>query len=250
MPYLYKRVRTPHRDFVTRTKCFYINAGDGKRPRRARMSRTDEGKAERNRRDAYKKRMYEIYNNFDKGDFWVTLTWQADKLGGKSPEEAHRVLLQVLQKIRRVLQRAGLPFVYYAKTEAGVRTRVHHHILIKNSPQVLDLLFKLWKGFGKVKDFQEIYDFESGKLVKYFLDGGDHKELEFIKYSHSRNLVQPEVEKHIYPFESFRTNPRPPKPDGIYRWEVRNLYNGFPDLDGYIYQEYELVKIRIGGGDV
>lgn len=244
MPYLYKRVITKHADFVTRTKCFYYNPDKAKGKRGVRLCSAGESKKLRNKRNAYLKRKYMIYNNFDVGDMWITLTWQKDMLGELNAEEAHRALMCVLGKIRKKLARKKIPFVYFAKTEAGENTRVHHHLFVKNNFDVISMIFDYWKAYGKVKDFQQIYDFGSGRLVKYFLDGGDHKGLDFEKYSHSRNLQEPEIEKHIYPFNSFRENPKPPKDkDGIH-YEIRNLYNGFADIDGYIYQEYELVKLQ------
>lgn len=240
MPYLYKRVRTKHKDFITRTKCFYY-AQDTKKQRGVRACPTGEGKKLRNARAAYQKRKYEIYTNFDIGDYWITLTWSEKALGSMSPDDAHKCLMKVLSKMRKKAARKGAQLMFYAKTEAGTNVRVHHHLFIKNSADIIGMLFEYWKEFGKIKDFSEIYDFKSGALVTYFLDGGDHKGLDFEKYSHSRNLMPPEVEKHIYPFESFRANPKLPKErDGMY-CKIQNLYNGFPDLDGYIYQEYELV---------
>lgn len=242
MPYLYKRIKTKHKDFITRTKIFYSPSGMN-RPRGVRRCPTGEGKKERNRRNAYIKRKVDIYNNFDIGDIWATLTWKESALPD-TPEEAHRLLMKALSKIRRVLAKEGIPLVYYVKTEAGDNTRVHHHLFIKNNFSVIQMLFGVWKNYGKVKDFQEIYDFKSGKLVKYFLDT-DHKGLDFEKYAHSRNFKPVEVEKRIYPFDSFRENPRPPKDEDGIHYQIANLYNGFPDIDGYIYQEYELIKHRI-----
>lgn len=244
MPYLYKRVRTKHRDFVTRTKCVCYNFEHTKKRRGVRLCRTGESKGKRNKRAAYLKRKYMLYNNFDKGDMWITLTYNKANIPG-SPEEAHKTLMNVLSKIRKKLSRKNIPFKYYIKTEAGERVRVHHHLFIHNNFKVVSMLYEYWKEFGKVKDFQEIYDFESGRLVKYFLDGGDHKGLGFEKYSHSRNMVEPEVEKRIYPHSSFREVPRPPRPEDGCVFEIQNLKNFFPDIDGFIYQEYEIVKREV-----
>lgn len=248
MPYICKTVKTKHVDFVTRNKCYYYNPEKAREKRSVKRCPTGESKQGRNRRAAYLKRKYHIYENFDKGDMWVTLTYRDGK--SLEPEEAHKNLMNVLSKIRKKLARKGIPFVYYIKTEAGERVRVHHHLFIKNNFDVIGVLYGYWKEFGKVRDFQEIYDFASGRLVKYFLDGGDHKSLGFEKYAHSRNLREPEVEVHIYPFNSFRAIPREPKAaDGV-RYVIQNLYNGFPDIDGFIYQEYEILKIPIGAEGV
>lgn len=244
MPYIYKRVHTPHRDFITRTKCFYYNIPKAKKKRGVRVASTPESKQKRNEHRAYLDRKYLIYNNFDKGDMWVTLTWRQDKIPS-DPEVAHKLMMNVLSRIRKKLKRADIAFQYFVKTEAGERQRVHHHLLIKNNFDVISVLYEYWKEYGRVRDFQEIYNLGNGKLVKYILDGGDHKELNFEKYSHSRNLVKPEVETRIYPAKSFRENPKPPKCDIEGKeWVIENLNNWFPDIDGFIYQEYELVMVE------
>lgn len=240
MPVLYKRVRTKHREFVTRTKCFYYNCSTAKKSRGVRMRKTGEGKANRNKRNAYLKRKYELYTNFDIGDLWITLT-NKDK---SDPDTVHKRMTEMLAKVRKKLKKKNIPFVYYAKTEAGEKTRPHLHLLVKNtSPEILGLILSEWK-HGSIKDSQEIYNLQNGKLITYFLNGGNHKDLDFEKYTHSRNLEEPKIEKRLYPYDSFRKNPRPPKAEYGYKYIVRNLYNGFPDLDGFVYQEYELEKVK------
>ncbi len=241
MPVLEKRVIIKNREFVTKSKCFYYNPLSAKGRRKARKFSTGESKLARNKRAAYLKRKYEIYENFDKGDLWITLTYNQDSVP-ELPEEAHRNMTRVLAKIQRKLKKSNIPFVWYLKTESGERQRVHHHLLIKNNFDVVKEIYSHWKKFGKVKDFSEVYDIDSGKLIKYILDGGQHKDLNFEKYSHSRNLRQPEVHTRVIPVNNFRANPKPPVRNDGFVYRIEGLYNGFPDLDGFIYQEYVIVK--------
>ena len=240
--YLYKRVKTKHRDFITKTKCFYYNLDTVRKKRGVRTIKTSLSKQERNERAAYLHRKYLIYNNFDINDMWVTLTWKQDKLPDE-PEQAHRILMNVLSNIRKKLARAGKPFIYFIKTEAGERQRVHHHLFIRNNFEVVSVLYDYWGEYGNVRDFRKIYSFNDGRLVTYFLDGGEHKGLNYEKYSHSRNMREPEIEKRVEHHASFRENPKPPKSDEGEEYIIQNLYNGFPDIDGYAYQEYEVVKV-------
>lgn len=241
MPCLYKRVITKEREFITRTKCFYYNPANSKKTRGVRMCSTGEGKQKRNAHNSYLKRKYELYNNFSVGDWWVTLT-EREWL---EPCAAHKNMTAVIDLLRRWCNRRNIPLIYYAKTEAGETIRAHHHILIQNTdPSIIGRLMQYWQKYGNVKDAKPIYNISDGRLITYFLDGGDHKGLNFEKYTHSQNLVQPVIEVRIYPNDSFRTTPRPPKAEDGYKYEIRNLYNGFPDRDGFIYQEYELVKIK------
>ena len=254
MPYLYKRIKTKNRDFVIRTKVLsYVISGEKKR-RGFRQCKTSESRAERNRRNAKLKQKYLIYNNFDVGDWWLTLTHSEDR----DPEAAHKIMMYELSKISKKLKRRGIPFVYFVKTEAGERQRAHHHLLIKNTaPGIAEMIVEAWQKYGRIADQRQIYNLENGKLVNYFLNGGDHKELNFEKFSHSRNLKEPEVEKRIYPANSFREMPKAPEAESItegkksykIKYRVENLYNGFPDLDGYVFQYYELAKIREDIGD-
>lgn len=244
MPYIKKTITTKHGTFIIKTKCFYYNPANSKKRRTARLAPTPEGKKKRNERQKYLHNKYLMLNNFDVGDMWVTLTYRENTVPSDG-DAAHKNMTDVLSKIQKRLKRRGIPFMHFAKTEASETIRPHHHLLIKNNFHVVSVLYEYWKEFGKVKDFQEIYDIENGSLVKYILDGGDHKELTFEKYSHSRNLAEPKVETKIYPAKSFRENPKPPKPDidGT-EYAIKNLKNFFPDRDGYIYQEYEIVKVR------
>lgn len=245
MPVLYKRVKTKHNiDFITRTKCFYYNPANTKRKRGIRRYKTGEKKAETNKRNSYLKRKYELFNNFDVGDWWITLTEREVM----PAQEAHQNMTRAISLLRKACKRKSIQLIYYAKTEAGecsdVRVRPHHHLIIKNTdPAIVGMLMQYWQSYGNVSAIKPIYNITDGRLITYFLDSGDHKDLDFEKYSHSRNLVQPEVETRIYPHESFRTTPRPPKCEYGYKYVIRNLYNGFPDQDGFTYQEYELIKV-------
>ena len=242
MPILATYVKTKHREFVTRTKCFFYSCEHAKKPRGVRMSKTGEGKKKRNQRKAYLKRKYEMYNNFDIGDWFFTFTNCKDF----DADTQHKTVMKILSKAQQKLKRKGIPFTYYVKTEAGERVRPHTHALIKNtSPEIVSILIELWQENGNVKDIKPIYNLANGKLITYILDGGDHKELNYEKYSHSRNLVPPVVEKRIYPYNSFRQQPRPPKAEYGYKYEVRNLKNWFPDRDGFVYQEYELELVKL-----
>lgn len=245
--YLYKRIKTINGEYIERTKCFYYNPANSKKKRAVRLCRTSESKKAKNKRQAQTKQKYEILNNFSAGDYWITLTHR-DKIGA---DEADKRLMHVIGKVQRALKRKNTPFVYYAKTEAAEdcgkhSSKPHHHLLVKNtSPEIVGLLLKHWNEYGKVRDVTEIYNIRDGKLVGYFQNPTNHKMLTYEKYHHSRNLVPPEIEKRIYPAGSFRENPRPPKCEEYgWHYEIANLKNGDADIDGYVYQFYELVKVK------
>lgn len=241
---LYKRVKTKHREFVYRSKCFYYNPSNSKKSRGVRIARTEEGKKKRNERQAYLKKKHDIYENFDIGDYWITLTYK-DRT---EPEEADRILSGVMAKLQKKLKRKGIPFVWYKTTEAGNTQRAHHHLLIrKTDSKIAGLLLEYWNTYGHIRDIQEITDMTSGRLVKYFLDGGEHKNLNYKTFGHSRNLRKPEVITRITPMKEIRENPKPPKCDEDgYRYEILRdtVKNWFPDIDGFTYQEYEMIKVK------
>lgn len=241
---LYKRVKTKHREFVYRTKCFYYNPSNSKKERGVRLSRTGEGKKKRNERQAYLKKKHDIYENFDVGDYWITLTYK----NWIEPEEADKLLSEVMAKLQKKLKRKGIPFVWYKTTEASPTQRTHHHLLIrKTSPQISGLLLEYWNQYGHIRDIQEITNMSNGKLVTYFLDGSNHKNLTYKTFGHSRNLRKPEVITRVMTMNSIRENPKPPKcDDDGYRYEIvgSTVKNWFPDIDGFTYQEYELIKVK------
>lgn len=243
MAYLYKRVHTKHRDFVSRTKCFYYSLSRERKTRGVRMCATGEKKAERNRRDALMRHKYRMFNNFDVGDWFITLTTREQMTG----DEFHKTMMYVFSLLRKWCVRRKIPLVTYQKTEASengdIKVRAHGHVLIRNTDAaIIGKLMDYWAKYGNIKDVKKIYEIADGKLINYILNGGNHKGLDFEKYSHSRNLKEPKVEKRIYPASSFREYPRPPKDADGAEWIVENLYNGFPDRDGYITQTYELVR--------
>lgn len=241
---LQKITHTKYCDFVVRSKCYYYNAGGEKKKRGVRMYKTGEGKQKRNKRNAYMNNKQLLFNNFNIDDWWITLTYSL----AVTAAEADAAMTRVIACVRKKLTREGIPFKYFAKTEAGRRVKPHHHLFISvpedKKYYVRDLIEEYWEEYGNIKKSKKIYSIEDGKLIEYLLDGGNHKELDFVKYHHSRNLIKPETEKKLYSAKSFRENPRPPKEDDTYRYEIHNLFNGFPDKDGYIYQSYEIHKIR------
>lgn len=240
----YRRVKTKHREFIYRTKCFYYNPSNSKKTRAVRMSKTGENKQKRNERRAYLKIKHDVYENFDIGDWWVTLTYRY----AVSPEEADKILSDVLAKVQKKLKRLGIPFVWYRTTEESERIRAHHHLLIRNtSPEIISILFDYWKEYGTIKEAKPIYNMSNGKLVKYFLDS-DHKDITYKTFSHSRNLRKPEEVIRVLPMASVRENPKPPKCDEDgYKYEVdkTTVFNFDNGLDGFTYQEYEIYKVKL-----
>lgn len=240
---LQKITRTKYCDFVVRSKCYYYNPGGEKKKRGVRMYKTGESKQQRNKRNAYMNNKHLLFNNFDLGDWFITLTYSL----AVTAAEADAIIMSIMACVRKKLRRERIPFKWFVKTEAGKRVKPHHHIFV-NAPAdkkyyIRDLIEEQFEKYGRVKKSQKIYDMISGKLVEYFLDGGNHKELDFVKLHHSRNLIKPETETRVYPAKNFRETPRPPRENEQYRYEIHNLFNGFPDKDGYIYQSYEIHKV-------
>lgn len=238
-----RRVKTKHREFIYKTKCFYYNPSNSKKTRAVRMCKTGEGKKKRNEHKSYLGIKHKAYENFDIGDWWVTFTHKTPT----EPEEAKKILANVLSKTRKKLKRKDIPFVWYSTTEASERTPAHHHLLIRNtSPEIISIIFDYWKEYGIVKEAKPIYNMSNGKLVKYFLDG-DHKGMTYKTFSHSRNLREPEEIIRVLPMASVRENPKPPKCEEYgYKYEVdkTTVFNFDNGLDGFTYQEYEIFKVK------
>ena len=247
---LYKRVKTRYREFVYRTKCFYYNPSNSKKKRGVRLCKTGEGKKKRNARQAYLKIKHDCHENFDLGDYWITLTYKK----WLEPEEAEKILSYVMSKIQKRLKRKNIPFVWYKTTEASDTQRAHHHLLIrKTSPEIAGMIVDYWNEYGNIKHIATISNMQNGYLVQYFLDAPNHKNLTYKTFGHSRNLREPEVFTRVVPMSAIREHPRPPKCEEYgykYVIDAKSIFTGFEDLDGFTYQEYALIKVKETPPDV
>lgn len=97
-----------------------------------------------------------IYENFTKGDYYLTFTHTNDTLPEK-PEDALKHQTNTLKKMSRLYKKSGYDFKYIWFTEyqfdddSGFIKRIHHHAIVNAGPS-RDLVEECWStGRGKKK---------------------------------------------------------------------------------------------------
>lgn len=189
-----------------------------------------------NERLAKKNKQRIIRANFEKGDLFITFTYQKSKRP-KTKKTITKDRKDLIDRIRKALQKQGIEFKYVCVTEIGVKGAVHHHILIKSCDT--SVFSKAWsKGSTHI---QYIYSEDLERLAAYMtgdkIDDEDKTKHEcvFEGWSRSRNLIVPEVKRERISAKSFSKIPRPEKGTRIV--DLRQGVNAY----GYEYQSYKLV---------
>lgn len=139
-----------------------------------------------------------IENNFDKGDYWVTLTY-TDKNIPESMDKALKDMKNYIRRINYRRKKKGLgnsKYIYITewKTEkGGEKIRCHHHLLIDASLS-MDEMEKTWK-LGRRNNVRRIYPDENGLagLAQYLTKDPKGRK----RWKGSQNLKQP-IERKSY----------------------------------------------------
>ncbi len=228
MPYIEKCVKI--KNYIFGYKHYAFRYGK-KVPRSANTGKTPAKQKEVNRRIQADKKRWVLLENFEKGDWWVELTYRQ----GERPDtidEAFRNVQALIRKLARILKKQGVRLTYMQMTERGEYGGLHHHIIIKNNFDI-GILNKLWS-FGKVI-IDDIYSDDLLKLADYFAKG--RKATSEKKYSQSRNLIIPKPETKVISAKAWKKTPQKAG------WEICDLYNGYHDETGYDYQRCVMRRI-------
>lgn len=219
---------------IDKYKCMRVYKKGEKRAKKTLP--TSEKQKKVNIRNAKKQKQRIIKANFTKGDLFVTLTYMKEHKP-KTKDEALEDKKLFIGRMRASLIRRGLDFKYCSITEIGTKGAVHHHMLIKKCDA--ELISKHWKKGGV--HFKFIYSEDVSKLARYLsgdkeVEGDWEKhECAFEKWSHSRNLIIPEVTKEHIHAKDFSKTPRAEK-----GYRVEELRQGSTEW-GYEWQSYKLV---------
>lgn len=156
--------------------------------RRAKCNPTSEVQALLNQKNAERKLVRLVHNNFTDADMSLTLTY---KSAPSSVEEAQRLLSNFLRRVKRLRQKMGLePLKYITVTEVGKRNgRIHHHCILSGGID-RDTIEKLW-GLGYANSQRLQFD-ENGitGLAMYFVKDRQT----YRRWNSSRNLIVPQPE--------------------------------------------------------
>ena len=178
-----KMVRaTDSRDVIVIEKYYsmrYHGKNVERAARRPKEKQTNEVQAEANRRRAAERAALKIANNFAEGDIYLTLTYDEDHLPEKAArkEQADKDLRNVLKKIERRYQAAGVEFKRAAVVEncaADSKGRLHFHVLLPALPSLKTAASRerffgaLWqKGHVRAEEFRGDFT-DAQNIANYF----------------------------------------------------------------------------------
>ena len=202
---------------------------------------------------AAERRLYLINENFGVGDLFITLTYK-DEI---DVESADKLLRQKVSLIQKFLKRKNIPFVYFSKTARGKNTgRVHHHLLIRNASgtteEFWENLVKRYWTFGEV-DIKIISSMKNDYLMTYFnspeksdkeeQSNSEATKANNVKFHHSRNMREPEVDIEYVP--DIDINPSPYPNTSEYRFELCDQNTVSNEYGEIILFTYCIMRYRI-----
>lgn len=236
--YLKKTVNTPFAIFVYKYNSWRYGR---KATRGPNGEKTNDRQKLINKRIARHKRIWTICDNFDKQDYYITLTYRM-KDRPDSIDEAMKIISYELGKVSRILKSKEKKLKYFHICERGQKGAVHHHLLIKNNFSISDLELRrdgkkrklnLWS-YGKMM-VEKVYSYDVIKLAKYFVKG-DSEESEK-RYSQSRDVICPEPKIEIIKAEKWRVIP-----EAKIGYDILEVQEGIDGMYGKGYQEYIQVR--------
>lgn len=240
MPYLIERAYTGRVEEVRKTYSARIGVkgiprSENKKPTPEDMEKVNQQNSERNLR-------WSMNTNFGENDFHIPLGF-----GGNfnpEPEEAKHLFENFLRRARNAYRKAGKEFKYIFAMERGERgqKKVHFHVVCNYiDPRILSALWP----WGRIKFFPLDDSGQYGKLAAYIIKRtsktfrrGDSPYKK--RYSCSRNLTPPKVEKEVVPHSKWLKEPR--AVTGYYI-EKDKTVNGISAVTGYPYQFYSMVRL-------
>ncbi len=200
-----------------------------------------------------RKRVERLINaNFDKGDIWITLTYD-DKHIPNSIEEAQKIMKNYIRRInyeRKKLNIADAKYVYVTEYNESKKIRCHHHMIIDG---LLDMgtLESKWK-HGRRNNIRRVQPDDSGLsgIGNYITK--DPKGCK--RWCSSLNLKQPVIRKNHHMFRKKQIN-QMIRNENMVREIIESKFKGMTYLDESVkYNErnsktYISVRLAIPGGE-
>ena len=183
-----------------------------------------------------------IWANFEPGDYVFTLTFKKE-LRPKDMKEAQLIKSRFLRQVTREYGKRYFKFLWVANIENTPRGAWHIHLICNRIEGGSDIIKDLWRQYGGVYH-QELADKDGQDIGAYMAkspastDQSEHKVTE-AKYSHSRNLVQPEPKRTEISGWSMSDQPRVPK--GFYL-DKSSMVEGV-NINGYRFRHYIMRRL-------
>lgn len=227
-------------------KCYPGNYGAPGKERGEKRRRTQEEIRKQNERNRWKRLQRIILLNFKKGDWHLILKYR-EKDRPETYEEAKAQRQKFIGDMRKAFRKAGIPFKWIAMTERGKKGKVlHHHLVIEDRNEAgagtVQLVKKLWT-YGN-QFFVSLYE-EGGyeKLAEYIVKAEGKEECGWCTYSHSRNLIMPEVKRKTIYRRKWRRMPAAKKGWYVVKESIVNGTNPFTERP---YQYYTMRRLEAG----
>lgn len=210
---------------------------DSEHVRAAKSKATTEAQRALNYKTAQGRLEMLLAANFDKDDFFCTVTYR-DECLPKTIDEAKENIRSFFDALRKVRKKRGLVLKYVYVTEGQHGDKRYHHHLVINAVEDGDVetIRSLWP-FGDVVDVERIYNYEYLDIAKYITkEAAEGKPVGAPMWSRSRTLENPKVESCFVPDDE--TIEPPP---GAYVLEKEEKQNEF---GSFCYLKYRLPTPR------
>lgn len=236
MPHIKKTTKVRDRIYVQ--KCYSARYGKHTIPGE-KKKQTKESIRQNQQRQRVKKLSWLIEENFEPGDWHITLTFKKENRT-KDKDRLQEIWKYFMKELKKAYKKEDVELKYIKVCE-HLTTSVHYHLILNDLPMIQKVLPKIWKQ-GRV-NFAPLYDSDDKflQLASYLVKekGNGEKEKGTMSYTHSRNLRVPETKVEIVKSMKWRKDPKPIK--GYYV-EKSSVYSDY-DANGYWYQNYTMVKI-------
>lgn len=240
--YMKKTTRYGNRIEVRKYHTFRC-PGSGERKRDKRMKPTREQMEAANERRACKKLHMLLVENFEYGDWHLTLTYAKEQR--PTVDESKKLLKRFFEKVRKAYRAAGVELKYIMVTEWESKS-IHHHLAINDVPGISKIISGLW-GLGGIhltplyanRDYEGLAEYFVKETKKTFRkEDSPYKQ----RWTRSRNLREPEVHIEQVKSDSWRESPTVPKKLEQQGYVIDKT-SIVSDVDGmgYPYQEYVMV---------
>jgi len=191
---------------------YYAKRSDAPKEKRENQEKPSKEEIERiNWRNAERTLRLSLNTNFVDGDYNITMTYGTDA-PPPTWDEAKRDWKRALRRMRKLYAEAGIEFKWICVTAIGKKHgRLHHHLVCSAGIHLGDIQ-KAW-GLGKVRAGTLDTNGQYGGLANYLLNQkratpGEGERVQ--RWSCSRNLEPPRVERRTVKARSWREDITPP----------------------------------------
>ena len=208
-----------------------------------------------------RKMMRLIEDNFEQGDYWLTLKYKAGT--HKPSSEVKEDIRKFIRKVREIYKpKFEMKFIY--RIEIGKRGGIHFHMILNRGPNKTSDINRVWREIAQGNiEFEYLYNkTDFGALAAYIVKAPEEeaaKQLSFIpkdeqkqfmKYSTSRNLARPDPEVKKFSRHTMRkifANDLKPAPGfAIDKDSIRKGFNVYTGMAYLYYREVQLTKGAVG----